>query len=69
VQRVGRGSYLPLFLIFILFHITISQRFKLRGSFLPQRPRSRPSGTLSLPPCLLLFIVGMIDLPPCDILR
>jgi hypothetical protein len=49
-RRVGRGSYLPLVLIFIILRSTVSQRFGLRGSFLSPRPRGRPGGILILPP-------------------
>jgi hypothetical protein len=60
---VRRGSYLPLFLVFILFLISISQGFRLRRSFLPLRHPSHSGGTLKphpLHPCLLPFIVGMV---------
>jgi hypothetical protein len=70
--RVGRWSYLPLFLIFVLLLNDISRRFKLRGSFLPPCPLDRPGGTPNLPPlplCPLLFIIGTIGLPPHRIIR
>jgi hypothetical protein len=69
---VGRGSYLPLFLVFTLLLKAISQGFKLGGSFLLLRPRNRLGGTRKmppLPPCLLPFIIGTVGLPPCYILR
>jgi hypothetical protein len=62
----------PLFLIFILLLIAIRRRFRLKGSFLPRCPRGRPGSTPSpppLPPSLLSFVVGVVDLPPHRILK
>jgi hypothetical protein len=69
---VGRGSYLILFLFFVLLLIVISRGFRLEGSFLPPCPHSRPGGTPNLPPfpsCLLPFIVDTVGLPPHCILK
>jgi hypothetical protein len=49
-QRVGRGSYLPLFLFFVLLFIVTSQGFGLRGSILP---RSLVAARVTLQPRLL----------------
>jgi hypothetical protein len=67
-RRVGRGSYLPLFLLLI----TISQGFRLGGSFLSPHPCSRPGSIPKLAPllsCLLPFVVDTVGLPPHHILR
>jgi hypothetical protein len=39
-RRVGRGSYFPLFLIFVFLLIVISRGFRLGESFLPPPPRA-----------------------------
>jgi hypothetical protein len=68
-RRVGRENYLPLFPIFTLLLIFISQGGR---SFLAPRPRGCTGSTLKLPPlllCLLPFVGDTIGLPPCHILR
>jgi hypothetical protein len=72
-QRVGRGSYLPLFHVFILLLITISQGFKLGRSFLSPLPPGALTGAWAALQsgllCLLPFIVDMVGLLPHHILR
>jgi hypothetical protein len=66
-RRVGRGTYFPLHLIFVIVLLLISWGFRLRGGFFPSRPQSRPGGTPkppSLLPCWPPFIVDTVDLPP-----
>jgi hypothetical protein len=70
--RVGRRSYLPLFLVFILLLIAISGGIRLGGSLLPPHPHSCLGGTPKPPPlpqCLLPFVVRMVGLLPRRILR
>jgi hypothetical protein len=62
---VGRESFVPLFLIFILLFVVTSRGFKLRGSILPRLPRCRPGGTLGPSPLPLYtqpFIVETVGL-------
>jgi hypothetical protein len=69
--RVRRGSYLPLFLFFILLLDDTSWIFRLGGKFLPSHPCGRPGDAPSpppLPPFSQLFIVDMVGLPPHRIL-
>jgi hypothetical protein len=71
-QRVGRGSYIPLFLIFLLLFNVTSQGFGLGGSILPPLHHHRPgdtSGLSPLPPYMQPFIVDMVGLPPRRVLR
>jgi hypothetical protein len=66
------GSYLPLFLMFILLFIVTSRGVRLRGSILPPVPRCRPSGIKGmspLPPYLQPFTVDMVGLLPHRTLR
>jgi hypothetical protein len=70
-RRVAKGSYLPLFLIFILLLDAAYQRFGLGGRFLPLRPHDRLGGVPSPPPLPLFpqsFIIDTVGIPPHRIL-